>query len=51
MLHRPVCALGYDEKHDFAFLFHGAEDPRGKPSGKGAKSGQIGAHRVAACAL
>lgn len=42
-VYRPVHALGCDEKHDFAFLFRGAEDQCGKPNGKGVESGQIGA--------
>lgn len=41
-VYRPVHALGHEEKHDFAFLVHSAEDQCGKPNGKGVESGQIG---------
>lgn len=40
-LHAP----GRDEKHNFAFLFRGAEDQCGKPNGIGAETGQIGTDR------
>lgn len=36
-------ALGQNEKHDFTFLVLGPEDQCGKPNGKGAETGQVGA--------
>lgn len=36
-------ALGQNEKHDFTFLVHGLEDQCGKPNGKEAEAGQVGA--------